>query len=165
MRKALDEGRKDKGFTLIELLVVIIIIGILAAIAIPIFLHQRQKAVDASSKSDVRTVATQMETYYTDSQAYPVTGGGATGIVATTAGSVTTLAIGGENVTLSPGNTAHVYTNAGSSTPATAYCVSVSNTNATQVWVWESDKGGLQPSAVTSCPSSGTGAVYTSTVL
>ena len=72
IRKSMDE--KDKGFTLIELLVVIIIIGILAAIAIPVFLNQRKKAVDASIKSDLRTVANEIETYYTDNQAYPATG-------------------------------------------------------------------------------------------
>jgi len=49
--------KQDEGFTLIELLVVIIIIGILAAIAIPVFLNQRKKGVDASLKSDLRTVA------------------------------------------------------------------------------------------------------------
>src|SRR5690554_4482786 len=70
---------KDKGFTLIELLVVIIIIGILAAIAIPVFLNQRERAVDTSVRSDLRTIATELETYYVDNQEYPadqtVTGG------------------------------------------------------------------------------------------
>ena len=56
----------DKGFTLIELLVVILIIGILAAIAIPAFLNQRGKAYDASAKSQVKTAQTAMETYATD---------------------------------------------------------------------------------------------------
>src|SRR5437764_11714515 len=67
-RRAQDE----KGFTLIELLVVILIIGILAAIAIPAFLNQRAKAYDAAAKSNVRTAQTAMETYATDNNgSYP----------------------------------------------------------------------------------------------
>ena len=54
-------NKEEEGFTLIELLVVIIIIGILAAIAIPVFLSQKSKGYEASMKSDLRTVAQDIE--------------------------------------------------------------------------------------------------------
>src|SRR5437762_11043452 len=71
IRKSLD--KKEEGFTLIELLVVIIIIGILAAIAIPVFLSQRQKGYDAQAKSDARNLATLEETNLTDKNVYVAT--------------------------------------------------------------------------------------------
>ncbi|TMM02101.1 MAG: type II secretion system protein [Actinobacteria bacterium] len=63
----------EEGFTLIELLVVILIIGILAAIAIPSFLNQKGKGEDAQAKSSVRSAQTAMETFYTDKGDYDCT--------------------------------------------------------------------------------------------
>lgn len=134
IRKSIDE--KDQGFTLIELLVVIIIIGILAAIAIPVFLNQRKKATEASMKSDLRTVANEMETYFTDSQTYPAI---------TQAGQ--TVTVGSNAVTVSSGN------EIATSTAATGtFCLTATNTNvvAGVSWVYDSDAGGVVKA--TSCP-------------
>lgn len=67
----MDTSTKEEGFTLIELLVVVIIIGILAAIAIPVFLNQRDSAMVAAAESDVRNAAIAVETYYTVNSTYP----------------------------------------------------------------------------------------------
>lgn len=74
IRKSMQE--KDQGFTLIELLVVMIIIGILSAIAIPVFLSQREKAQDSAAKADVSTLGKEIATYYVDSTTAPTIGGG-----------------------------------------------------------------------------------------
>ena len=136
IRKSIED--KDQGFTLIELLVVIIIIGILAAIAIPVFLNQRKKATEASMKSDLRTVANEMETYFTDNQTYPV--------VASGTGTVT---VGTNAVTLSKGNTL-----ASTTTGAVAgtFCLTATNTDvaAGVSYVYDSDKGGLIKAAACS---------------
>jgi prepilin-type N-terminal cleavage/methylation domain-containing protein len=65
--------RDNKGFTLIELLIVVVIIGILAAIAIPKFSATREKAYFAAMKSDLKNLASQQEIYYADEYAYTTT--------------------------------------------------------------------------------------------
>ena len=133
--KALNKKDGDKGFTLIELLVVVIIIGILAAIAIPVFLNQRKSAVDASMKSDLRTVATAMETYLTSNNKYPA------------------AASDISEVKLSAGNKIDVVVdNAGGN--YTLYATRIADAQPSSLadgkaWTFDSDGGGLQSEGAT----------------
>ena len=119
-------GRRDAGFTMIELLVVTVILVILAAISIPVFLHHREKAVDASIKSELHSVAEAQEAYYVEARAY-----------------FTTLPA---DVHTSPDTSMTVTISTTES--ADAYCVVGSNPKATQDWVYVSNDGGLQDKSV-----------------
>ena len=73
LRKFRERMESEKGFTPIELLVVILIIGILAAIALPAFLNQRQKGMDSQAKVMLTTARTAFATFYTDEGTYVAT--------------------------------------------------------------------------------------------
>jgi type IV pilus assembly protein PilA len=121
-----NELQNDEGFTLIELLVVILIIGILAAIAIPSFLNQRYKGQDACAKSMAKQMQTAAETYQTDNNNYSGLGITSLNAIETTITDVTP-ASGGCRA-LAVGGTVTAGACGGSST-ATAYCVSAVSAN------------------------------------
>jgi type IV pilus assembly protein PilA len=97
-----------KGFTLIELLIVVVIIGILAAIAIPKFANTKEKAYIASMKSDLRNLVTAEEAYFADSVKYSTTIGAGGVVFNVTTGNnnpVLALTADGWTATLSNVNT------------------------------------------------------------
>jgi type IV pilus assembly protein PilA len=146
MRRRLSiREQRDAGFTLIELLVVIIIIGILAAIAIPVFLNQRKKGADAQAKSDLRNIASTQEAF--------LAGNGHYGTLAEvkTEGFKPSSLSGATSATVFWRDSALAATTTESNAiGGYVVCTTTSNSN---VWVYNSLAGGLQP-AGTTCPAS-----------
>ena len=135
IHKSLDE--KDQGFTLIELLVVIIIIGILAAIAIPVFLNQRKKGWDAAVQSDLKNAATAQETVLTETGAYTAT--------------VATLETAGFKYSAGSnysGGTAAITATPRGTASADSFCLNATSAS-TQTWSYDSAAGGISKTPCT----------------
>ncbi|MDQ1615815.1 MAG: type pilus assembly protein PilA [Actinomycetota bacterium] len=127
-------GEHDNGFTLIELLVVIIIIGILAAIAIPVFLNQRVKAYDTAVRSDLRNLAEFQEGYAVNNGRYAT---------------IAEIQAADDAVRVSVQDTVTVVLY----DAARGYCLEGKASSSPNTWYWDSLAGGLQPKGTTSCPT------------
>ncbi|WP_084073120.1 type II secretion system protein [Demequina sp. NBRC 110052] len=117
IRKSIEN--KDQGFTLIELLVVMIIIGILAAVAIPIFLNQRKKAEDSAAKADVSTLGKEIATFWVDGTVMPAI------TVSNEKYYMNTVAT--DNLIGNQSNNVYLATVSGTAASSTDWCVSVRN--------------------------------------
>jgi type IV pilus assembly protein PilA len=130
----------ERGFTLIELLVVVVIIGVLVAIAVPLYLNYRKGAENKSAQSDVRGAVSAVEQFYTENgNAYPATGNnGGTGNLVFGTTTTGTSATGGtpQTATVSTGNTISYKTN------VTSYVICGQNTNGQTIYVYNSANGG-----------------------
>jgi type IV pilus assembly protein PilA len=137
-------ARRDEGFTLIELLVVIIIIGILAGIAVPVFLSQRKKGYNAQAKSDARNLATLQESYIADNNKYQVS----TDLASTK--TALTEYKQSANVTAVLMKNYSAAGVIGTAQDLGGYCIQVTAQSG-NTFAYDSTKGGLQPGLAATC--------------
>jgi type IV pilus assembly protein PilA len=141
----LRNKKDDEGFTLIELLVVVVIIGVLVAIAVPVYLNYREGAADKSAQSDVRGAISAIEQYYTENgNTYPPN---AAGLVSATASPIT---IGSQKITLSDKTTFTYLLAAGGA----SYLACATNSGGSgKVYIYNSLNGGSVSASTAAAPS------------